>query len=232
MDADIRTPPAQAHCDYLLTDGHQAAEFAMWWNARLLEAHVDLDGPALTSSQLPQWAGGTWTPPTSAQSHAQAMMEALGSAPQVAGEAAKPVGGAASRVRAFRPGLPMPSRRRTEPSDEHIHILQGRCSAQKARVMSFGECEAFAAQEKKHFLGRSVDAAEYPGCTLWDDTQLVEFNDHANEQVGCIQAPRGHCICIRHPSSIVRHGRRLGSRHTGLRTGRGLDVLNTSLAGF
>lgn len=191
---------------------------------------MDLGGPDLTPSLLPQWAGGTWTPPISAQSHAQAMMEALGSGD----ETAEPIGGAASRAHAFIPGLPTPRRRRTEPSDEHVHILQGRCSAKKAQVMSFGECKAFAAREKKHFLGRSVDATEYPGCTLWDDTQLVEFNGHANEQMGCIQAPRGHCICIRHLSSImrIRHGRRLGTHVAEMRMANGRGVLNKSSSGL
>ena len=61
--------------------------------------------------------------------------------------------------------------------------------------MRLAECEAFAVAEKKHFLGRGVDASEYPGCTLWEDTQLVEYNDHAVERTGCNIAPRGTCIC-------------------------------------
>lgn len=32
-----------ASCDFLITEGHSAAEFAMWWNARLQEPHHHLD---------------------------------------------------------------------------------------------------------------------------------------------------------------------------------------------
>ena len=64
-----------------------------------------------------------------------------------------------------------------------------------ARRMSHAECQTYAALEKKHFLGSSVDRAEYPGCTLWEDTQLVEFNDHKDERGGCNLGGRGRCVC-------------------------------------
>ena len=61
--------------------------------------------------------------------------------------------------------------------------------------MRRAECEAYASRDKKHFLGSSMDKAEYPGCTLWEDTQVVEFNDHVEEGGGCNISPRGSCIC-------------------------------------
>ena len=63
--------------------------------------------------------------------------------------------------------------------------------------MSFDECSAYAERSKKHFLGSSVDRQEYPGCTLWIDTQVVEFNAHDLEHAaGCNLAGRGRCMCV------------------------------------
>ena len=63
--------------------------------------------------------------------------------------------------------------------------------------MRLEECRAFAEADKKHFLGASTDANEYPGCTLWLDTLLVEFNDHTREGDGCNLGGRGNCVCIK-----------------------------------
>ena len=106
----------------------------------------------------------------------------------------------------FVPGLPPLRRRRASAVKPWQAVTAGRCGTAGAglRVMSARECEAFATAEKKHFLGRSVDKAEYPGCTLWLDTQLVEFNDHVNEGMGCNLAPRGSCICAKETGVAAR----------------------------
>ena len=197
-----------AHCDYLLTEGHPAAEFAMWWNARLLEAHLDLDarplgGAAPGQLQTPMlpWArrGRSWQPDASALSHARAMLAALDAMANRTGARAHvhmPQDGSAAV--GFVPGLPRPTRQqllRQQPKS-WVTISEGRCAkTPSARIMRRDECEAYANEAKRHFLGSSTDTAEYPGCTLWADTQLVEFNDHADEGQGCNIAPRGSCVC-------------------------------------
>ena len=53
-----------AHCDYLLTAGHPAAEFAMWYNPALITRHLDLqiegEGEKSPTFQalIPKWLGG------------------------------------------------------------------------------------------------------------------------------------------------------------------------------
>ena len=63
--------------------------------------------------------------------------------------------------------------------------------------MGFGECKEYARHEKKNFLGSSTDRNEYPGCTLWEDTQFVEFNEHDREGAGCNLGGRGRCVCLK-----------------------------------
>jgi len=198
-----------AHCDYILNEGHSAAEFAMWWNARLQEAHLDLDldDAAGEGSQgmRPWWAGGSWQPPPTQEAHARAMLAALAqlanrTQASVDGVEGGTWAGAAMQEVApmsmFVPGLPRRTprgaRQRRKP---WALISHGRCSADGGRIMRHSECEAYALEDKKHFLGSSTDRTEYPGCTLWADTQLVEFNDHADERTGCNIAPRGSCVC-------------------------------------
>ena len=64
--------------------------------------------------------------------------------------------------------------------------------------MSLSECRAYAARTRRHFLGSSVEKKEYPGCTRWEDTQLVEFNDHkqeAGKAARCNHGGKGKCVC-------------------------------------
>ena len=98
----------------------------------------------------------------------------------------------------FVPGLPLAAPKRPDAETSWVAIGKGRCAEAKARIMTFDECSAHAKAVKKHFLGRSVDRDEYPGCTLWEDTQLVEFNDHkqeAGKAARCNHGGKGKCVC-------------------------------------
>ena len=211
-----------AHCDYLIAGRHDAAEFALWYNPMLHAGHLDL---ALSrewqrSRLLPRWAGGAWEPPGSMQSHSRRMLRAaLSGGGRSRGEDSPSATGIASSAAAsdasmplavgvemprsssessFVPGLlPKAMRRKRLPPEPWRTIESGRCGAAspRTRVMTFAECADYARITRKHFLGRSVEAREYPGCNVWQDTQDVEFNDHAAEGRGCNIAPRGHCIC-------------------------------------
>ena len=93
--------------------------------------------------------------------------------------------------------LPPPVRKVITPASSSVSIQRGTCRSAGARRMRLEECKAFAEADKKHFLGASTDANEYPGCTLWLDTLLVEFNDHTREGDGCNLGGRGKCVCIK-----------------------------------
>ena len=177
---------AQAHCDYVVSNGHDAVAFATWYNPQLQAAHLTLDGTTNHSRErLPVWAGGAWTAPATAPRRAAAMLRALPT-----------VGGQRDGRDAFEPGLAPQQPLHSAAASPWAHITSGTCRAARARVMRFGECSTFAAQQKMHFLGRSVDVNEYRGCTVWEDTRLVEYNDHDDEKMGCNIAPRGHCVCV------------------------------------
>ena len=196
---------------------HQAsaARFATWYNPHLQRAHLRLAdlraGGGLAevpAANRPVWAGGTWLPPEDARRHARGMMDALRTSTRrlrVDGAAAamQSGGGAGSAPHqpaqdaAFLPGLPPPVRKVITPASSSVSIQRGTCRSAGARRMRLEECKAFAEADKKHFLGASTDANEYPGCTLWLDTLLVEFNDHTREGDGCNLGGRGKCVCIK-----------------------------------
>jgi hypothetical protein len=191
-----------AHADYLIDrGGHLAAAFAMTYNPRLLAAHMRLSStaPATITSfgRLPQWAGGTASENTrSAQKRAQEMIAALEATQR------KRVGngGSSSEVRSdtWLPGLAPPLPRPAAAEVSWVGIQQGTCAAQHLRRMNRAECEAYARSDKKHFIGESVERREYPGCTLWIETSVVEFNNHDDEGGGCnLPASRGRCVCMR-----------------------------------
>jgi hypothetical protein len=193
-----------AHCDYLIAAGHPAAEFAMWYHPQLLEAHLDLDKETLLPRMrekhiLPTWAGGMWSFPTGAREQAMKMLDALNQTTDAAPATIHIGAPSTSAVKTpFEPGLPPPVPRREETAP-WVEVLSGSCNDASARRLRLEECKAYAATQKKHFLGRSVDRHEYPGCTIWLDTLLVEFNDHSDEHMGCNLAGRGKCICSKTP---------------------------------
>jgi hypothetical protein len=193
-----------AHCDYLITAGHPAAEFAMWYNPQLLEAHLDLDEGTLLPQgiekrMLPTWVGGTWSFPTGAREQSMKMLDALNQTTGTVPAAVRIGDESTSAMKtSFEPGLPAPVRRR-EKAIPWVEVLSGTCHDASARRLRMEECRAYATTQKKHFLGRSIDRNEYPGCTIWLDTLLVEFNDHADDHMGCNLAGRGKCICTKTP---------------------------------
>ena len=188
---------------------HPAAEFAMWYNPLLMRANHEVQAaaqpPAL--SELPRWAGGRWEPPAEARTLPRRMLAALlsdhGEESRGGGRTRASTSGggeSASLDARFVPGLPPPRRAAGPHKSPWVEISGGQCAAAAgggARRMGLGECAAYAAKERKHFLGQSVDRSEYPGCTLWLDTHLVEFNDHTDERMGCNFGARGKCICAR-----------------------------------
>ena len=203
-----------AHCDYVVASGGQpAATFAIAYNPALIEAHLTLTHDLLTTAAgaggaaaalrrvpadtLPRWAGGKWVPAQTEAQHTSAMLTALDEAVHDV-----PRGSAGHTqpehiAQRFIPGLPPQARRQRSEADASRSIEHGTCGAAGARRMSFDECSAYAERSKKHFLGSSVDRQEYPGCTLWIDTQVVEFNAHDLEHAaGCNLAGRGRCMCV------------------------------------
>ena len=191
-----------AHTDFLVTTSldHPCPRFALWYNSRLHHAHLQLSIPgpaagldALPAASRPAWAGGAWQPAEGGKQHATAMLAAL------RGDTRRGGGGIGdeSATEAFLPGLPPPVRKVPTAAETSTPITKGTCKAAGARRMTFGECQAFAVADKKHFLGASTDVNEYPGCTLWLDTLLVEFNDHSTEGGGCNHGGRGKCVCMK-----------------------------------
>ena len=146
----------QAHCDYVLSEDHPAAEFAMWWNPRLHEAHLDMDDATsardnATSARdpavKPRWAGGSWQPPAAAAAHAQAMLSALAAmanGTRVGRGTAAPEGDVG-----FVPGLPRTSQHRRDRPKPWARISQGRCRQVRGRIMRRAECEAYASRDNR-----------------------------------------------------------------------------------
>ena len=63
--------------------------------------------------------------------------------------------------------------------------------------MTQSECSTLAHarvwREARRWIGASTNAAEHPGCVLWDDGG-VEFNGHADQAMGC--NVKGVCLCV------------------------------------
>ena len=67
------------------------------------------------------------------------------------------------------------------------------------RLLSQAECMDVANAAGHKFIGRTREAAEFPGCVRWGGG-FVEFNRHDDESVGCHVAGNAGgappaCIC-------------------------------------
>ena len=174
----------QAHSSFLVCSaGLDVVEFAMWWNPSLQVAHCDWE-----SQRTPLMQCMNSRQSFASKVHLHDMLHTL----EMLANDSYP-----SASSAFMPGLPLKfdpeSVPQTKPAG--IKITKGSCELVGARVMTRGECEDYAAVEKKHFIGSSSDTGEYAGCNVWEDTQLVEYNDHGRMLHECNIAPRGSCIC-------------------------------------
>ena len=180
-----------AHANLLLSVGAHPVEFrfAMWYNPWLHDSLLQVDAAASSWASLP----APTKPRVQIARHTQAMLDALLHPHDVDEHSRRE---AADDV--FIPGLAPAPPARKEADGSWIAIDKGTCSSAKARRMTSEECSSYASAAKKHYLGSSVDRNEYPGCTLWEDTQLVEFNAHAHERgraARCNHGGRGKCIC-------------------------------------
>ena len=60
------------------------------------------------------------------------------------------------------------------------------------------EEDKFCGKEYK-FIGSQVERSEFPGCILWNGSN-VEFNDHRRQRRGCnVHAQGGECLCTSAP---------------------------------
>ena len=66
----------------------------------------------------------------------------------------------------------------------YTQIKSGSCAGKGLKLLSMAECEILAGQQSFHFIGRTSERNEYPGCVLWEPNH-VEFNNHADEKMGC-----------------------------------------------
>ena len=171
-----------AHSDLAVSVSreHPAVHFASWYNPRLPYAPAASGSEGIDAAfQLARNALVDGT----AENWTKAMLVALDDVNSTA----------------FIPGLsrlPPKPVKKVKQKQLWLPIEKGECKDHKARRMDLGECQAYASAAKKHFIGTSTDTGEYPGCTLWEDNNHVEFNNHDNERIGCVQAPRGKCVCM------------------------------------
>ena len=69
------------------------------------------------------------------------------------------------------------------------------------RLLTLAECMAFARlpPHAYKFIGTQVERSEFPGCILWNGSN-VEFNDHRRQRRGCnVHAQGGECLCTSAP---------------------------------
>jgi len=94
---------------------------------------------------------------------------------------------------------PVPARaswKAAHPGEPEPWVLidRGRCDAHAGRLMTEAGCRGYAQAEGLHFIGSTVEYAEYPGCVNWEGVR-AEFNAHSNEAVGCSFGTRARCAC-------------------------------------
>ena len=65
-----------------------------------------------------------------------------------------------------------------------VLIDSGRCDARGGRLMKESECREYSEAEGLHFIGSTVERAEYPGCVIWEGVR-AEFNAHSDQSAGC-----------------------------------------------
>ena len=178
-------------CDFLLKTTSAVAEFAIWVNLALHDAHLDLQWEDRFHSQrLPAWAT-----PVGAND-AQAYCDALerGCARDGGrGGGSTPLLQAGQACARCTPSVRLGDA--AAAAGAHAVAAGTVCDGRNGlRLLSLAECVAFARRENVDFLGSQRELAEFPGCIQWN-TRLVEFNDHAQQGAGCNLQGKGRCIC-------------------------------------
>ena len=96
--------------------------------------------------------------------------------------------------------------------------------------MTQSECSTLAHarvwREARRWIGASTNAAEHPGCVLWDDGG-VEFNGHADQAMGC--NVKGVCLCVADGGASERYAT-TADGGLGARGPRVIEVVGAGLA--
>lgn len=105
------------------------------------------------------------------------------------------------------------------------------CAQIGARLMTQAECYRLAHapvwREARRWIGASTNAAEHPGCVLWDDGG-VEYNGHAEQAMGC--NIKGVCLCVANGGASERYATAATDGGLGARGPRVIEVVGAGLA--